>query len=121
MDYNLIVSSGTYSGNGTINTSDEGTPLYSPIDGKAVLANYTSDYGNRVRIQQTIGNTTIDVYLGHLQYASSTPVGTVVYAGQTIVGYLGQTGASSPHLHMNARIVESGGSLLSVPHSLNAN
>lgn len=121
LDYNLKVSSGTYSGPTNITAADEGTPLYSPIDGKVVLANYTSDYGHRVRIQQTIGNATIDVYLGHLQYSSPTSVGATVYAGQTIVGYLGQTGASSPHLHMNARIVQSNSSLLSVPHSLNAN
>jgi hypothetical protein len=95
LDYNLYKLDGTSAPN-----ADNGTPLVSPVDGTVVASKYSSTYGNYVILRQYLGSNEIRVYLGHLG-SRSVSYGDRVIAGETSIGTVGSTGASSPHLHMN--------------------
>ena len=91
-------------------------PVYSPVDGKIVVAvsNQTESktgFGNYVKIQETASSTTNITYvtLAHLETVT-VKVGDVVKKGDK-VGTVGSTGASTGlHLHVQREIQTASGS-----------
>ena len=91
-------------------------PVYSPVDGKIVVAvsNQTESktgFGNYVKIQETASSTTNITYvtLAHLETVT-VKVGDVVKKGDK-VGTAGSTGASTGlHLHVQREIQTASGS-----------
>lgn len=75
----------------------QGTPIYPAMSGIVEFAGYNSTYGNYVIVRHHSGYKTL---YGHMMKAASVKVGNYVYAGTTVLGYVGSTGMSTgPHLH----------------------
>lgn len=93
--------------------SAEGDPIYAMVSGKVVT--------NRWNGQANPGGTgggweiTIEDEKGwrykclHMMKQSTLPVGTEVYAGQTILGYVGHTGANITVNHLHLSIMDENG------------
>lgn len=94
-------------GNGS---QDLGALVRSPLDGYiAEYGTYSTSYGNSLYVavvQVASDGRTYRFYVGHLQgYASGISVGKYVRAGIDPIGYVGSSGASSPHAHTSLRDV----------------
>jgi hypothetical protein len=94
-----------YSLDWTKTGGSNGATVKSPLDGVIVRKRFHADGGNQIGIEQTIGNSTYAFQIGHLQSLLSTiNVGDYVRAGETVIGYVGQTGnAEGPHAHTTLR------------------
>jgi murein DD-endopeptidase MepM/ murein hydrolase activator NlpD len=80
--------------------SDFGTAIEAPGDGKVIVAQRKSDYGNLVVLQHAYGITT---RYGHLS-KFNVRVGQTVRRGD-IIGWVGLTGrTTAPHLHYEVRL-----------------
>lgn len=76
-----------------------GTPLYSAIDGKVIVATYSDTAGYYVKVQSNSGWTVIFMHMDSL----AVSVGDVLKKGD-FVGCSGNTGRSTgPHLHLEVR------------------
>lgn len=96
--------------------SAEGDPIYAMVSGKVVT--------NRWNGQANAGGTgggweiTIEDEKGwrykslHMMQQSTLPVGTEVYAGQTILGYVGHTGANITANHLHLSIMDENGAYI---------
>ncbi len=73
------------------------TPIMAAGNGTVVVAGWSNDYGNYVRLQHPNGYQTL---YGHMiAFARGIHAGAVVSQGQ-VIGYVGTTGMSTgPHLH----------------------
>ena len=88
--------------------ADDGAEFRSPIDGVVEKIRidrpnqHYGGYGNCVDLKQTIGNKTYVFRIAHLKFAPSVSVGQKVFAGKTIIGYVGESGgtSSAPHAHI---------------------
>jgi len=79
--------------------SGRGTEIYAASNGKVVLAEFNSSFGNYIVIEHKDGQSTAYAHLDRL----SVSKGEVVSKGQ-IIGYSGSTGRSTgPHLHYEVR------------------
>lgn len=79
--------------------SGRGTEIYAASNGKVVLAEFNSSFGNYIVIEHKDGQSTAYAHLDRL----SVSKGDVVSKGQ-IIGYSGSTGRSTgPHLHYEVR------------------
>lgn len=79
--------------------SGRGTEIYAASNGKVVLAEFNSSFGNYIVIEHKDGQSTAYAHLDRL----SVSKGDIVTKGQ-IVGYSGSTGRSTgPHLHYEVR------------------
>lgn len=79
--------------------SGRGTEIYAASNGKIVLAEFNSSFGNYIVIEHKDGQSTAYAHLDRL----SVSKGDVVSKGQ-IIGYSGSTGRSTgPHLHYEVR------------------
>lgn len=84
-----------------------GTPVRATHSGIAVALNWTTSYGNNVRINSSCGGKSFQSVYGHLEHILVT-TGQVVTAGQ-IIGTVDNTGNSKGnHLHYEFRPVLSG-------------
>lgn len=74
-----------------------GAKIVAADSGSIILNKYYGDFGYCVMIDH--GNGYVTLY-AHMKAKSSLAVGTKVTKGQTVIGYVGSTGASTgPHLH----------------------
>ncbi len=74
-----------------------GTPIMAAGDGAVVVAGYSSEYGNFVKLRHRNGYATLYAHMG--AFARGIRAGAAVTQGQTI-GYVGLTGVTTgPHLH----------------------
>jgi len=79
--------------------SGRGTEIYAASNGKVVLAEFNSSFGNYIVIEHKDGQSTAYAHLDRLSISK----GDVVSKGQ-IIGYSGSTGRSTgPHLHYEVR------------------
>jgi murein DD-endopeptidase MepM/ murein hydrolase activator NlpD len=81
----------------------EGTPVYAPLDGEAVVKEDKTGYGTHIRIRNPYKK--LECVLGHL---SSVLIknGQKVTQGQ-MIGKSGNTGFSTgPHVHMGLRALQ---------------
>ena len=77
--------------------ASQGTPIYPSMSGVVEVAGFNSTYGNYVIIRHHSGYKTL---YGHMVRPAPVKVGNYVYAGTTVIGYVGTTGMSTgPHLH----------------------
>ncbi len=82
--------------NGVDFGAPEGTPILAVADGLVVLASYTGDWGNYVKIKHNASYTTA---YAHLVRYGEFKVGDMIEQGD-VLGYVGNTGASAgAHLH----------------------
>jgi len=76
-------------------TVNQGTPIYTPADGKVKIVRYMGGYGKAIKIDHGYGYTTL---YGHLS-KFNVKYNQIVKRGD-IIGYTGNTGRSTaPHLH----------------------
>lgn len=76
-------------------TAPKGTPIYASGNGKVVLAQRSSTYGNVVFIEHGFGYKTVYAHMSKI----ATRKGREVKRGD-LIGYVGNTGLSvAPHLH----------------------
>jgi hypothetical protein len=83
----------------------QGATIKSPLDG-IVFKKEQYNGGNIIGIRQTVGTTEYKLSINHLDsYAVGIGVGSYVRAGQTVIGYVGQTGnATGPHAHIHIKM-----------------
>lgn len=75
----------------------QGTPIYPAMSGIVETAGFNATYGNYVIIRHHSGYKTL---YGHMVKPAPVKAGNYVYAGTTVIGYVGNTGMSTgPHLH----------------------
>lgn len=85
--------------NGVDFGSGRGTTVYAASDGKVVLAEFNSSFGNYIVIEHKNGQSTAYAHLDRLNISK----GDEVTKGQ-LIGYTGSTGRSTgPHLHFEVR------------------
>ncbi len=78
-----------------------GATIVAADSGTVILNKYYGGYGNCVIIDHGNGYTTL---YAHMKSRSRLTVGTSVTKGQTVVGYVGDTGnVTGPHLHFEVR------------------
>lgn len=79
--------------------SGRGTEIYAAGDGKVILSEFNSSFGNYIVIEHKDGQSSAYAHLDRL----SVSKGDVVSKGQ-LIGYSGSTGRSTgPHLHYEVR------------------
>ena len=101
---------------GTDLQASEGTPIYAAVGGTVttVVNCYDNDYDSGSGGMKSYGNyidiTTesgVVIRYAHLQNGTQVSVGDTVYAGDTIIGYLGHTGnTDGGHVHFQAIFAE---------------
>lgn len=93
--------SGSHAGYKAIDiAAAQGTPIYAPKDGKVIMAQEYSSYGNTVQIQADDG--TVFLMAHNSEFKCS--VGDRVMKGQ-VVALMGSTGNSTgPHCHFEIRV-----------------
>ena len=75
----------------------QGTPIYPAMSGIVETVGFNATYGNYVIIRHHSGYKTL---YGHMKSTAPVKAGNYVYAGTTVIGYVGSTGMSTgPHLH----------------------
>lgn len=78
-----------------------GTHIYSAADGKVILAEWISGYGETIMVDH--GDGVVTLY-AHMSGYGDFGVGEYVVAGD-VIGYVGTTGASTGnHLHFETRL-----------------
>lgn len=76
-------------------SAPRGTPIYASGNGRVVMAERNSTYGNVVQIRHGYGYETLYAHMDKI----TTSNGKYVKRGD-LIGYVGNTGLSvSPHLH----------------------
>lgn len=76
-------------------SASRGTPIYASGNGRVVMAERHSTFGNLVRIKHGYGYETLYAHMDKI----ATSIGRYVKRGD-LIGYVGNTGLSvSPHLH----------------------
>jgi len=86
--------------NGVDFGSGRGTEIYAAGNGRVVLSEFNSSFGNYIVIEHNDGQSSSYAHLDKLSVAK----GDKVSKGQ-IIGYSGSTGRSTgPHLHYEVRV-----------------
>lgn len=85
-----------------------GTPIYAAHNGVVTRKwwdKYANGQGAGGWMIETRGDDGVTVRCAHMQDASPLAIGQRVYAGQTVVGLVGATGAATgPHLHFEVLV-----------------